>query len=406
MAGIVTRLMELAGADGASLSTIDDEFAYFQVCEGADAPLQGQTLPLAETLGTECIARGDVTVLRATTGPRSHAASRPEQARSSSRRSSTTARSAASSACAAPTLDAFDENERRDAPAARRRRVDRAAERRARRAARAASGSTASCTPRPPTPCSSATCERPHPRRERCRRVAPRVLGRRAARDARRPRSGRPAELRPRRPLRNDELLRARRAPGRAAVPPEGRQRARGRVLEPRCSTTAASTPPCETSRSASANEERLRSSLERSARDRADAAGDLGARARPRRDHRDDRRTAPSAWPAPTARRCSGSKATTPSSRHCSGIAAPMSACAWSARASLAGLAARRRRAGLRADTRPIRASTPTRARALGARSLICAPLYRDGAGRRRALDPRAASPTRSTSSASRRPG
>ncbi|HUZ83028.1 MAG TPA: PAS domain S-box protein, partial [Gaiellaceae bacterium] len=68
MAGIVTRLMQFDRADGASLSTIDDEFAYFKVCEGADFALQGQTMPLASTLGNECIVRRDVTVLRATTG--------------------------------------------------------------------------------------------------------------------------------------------------------------------------------------------------------------------------------------------------------------------------------------------------------------------------------------------------
>ena len=69
MRGIVTRLMEFDGADGASLSTIDDEFAYFKVCEGADVQLQDQTLPLVATLGNECVLRGDIAVLRATTGP-------------------------------------------------------------------------------------------------------------------------------------------------------------------------------------------------------------------------------------------------------------------------------------------------------------------------------------------------
>ena len=69
MEGIVTRLMEFDGADGASLSTIDEEFAYFKVCEGADSQLQGQTLALEATLGNECVLRGDVAVLRATTGP-------------------------------------------------------------------------------------------------------------------------------------------------------------------------------------------------------------------------------------------------------------------------------------------------------------------------------------------------
>ena len=69
MRGIVDRLMALPGADGASLSTIDGDSAFFQVCVGADAPLEGRTFHLAETLGAECIDRGDLTVLRRTTGP-------------------------------------------------------------------------------------------------------------------------------------------------------------------------------------------------------------------------------------------------------------------------------------------------------------------------------------------------
>jgi PAS domain S-box-containing protein len=69
MEGIVARVLEFEGADGASLSTIDDDFAYFKVSRGADSELQGLTLPLAETLGNECLSRPGVTVLRATTGP-------------------------------------------------------------------------------------------------------------------------------------------------------------------------------------------------------------------------------------------------------------------------------------------------------------------------------------------------
>ena len=68
MAGIVARLMEFDGADGASLSTIDDKYAYFKVCEGADFELQGKTIPLVDTLGNECLIRGETAVLRATTG--------------------------------------------------------------------------------------------------------------------------------------------------------------------------------------------------------------------------------------------------------------------------------------------------------------------------------------------------
>jgi PAS domain S-box-containing protein len=69
MQGIVDRLMTLPRADGASLSTIDDEQAYFRVCAGADLPLQGRTFRLEETLGAACLAAGGIAVLRRTTGP-------------------------------------------------------------------------------------------------------------------------------------------------------------------------------------------------------------------------------------------------------------------------------------------------------------------------------------------------
>ena len=68
MRGIVERLMLLPLADGASLSTVDDEFAYFRVCAGADLPLQGQTFRREDTLGGTCIGDG-LAVLRKTTGP-------------------------------------------------------------------------------------------------------------------------------------------------------------------------------------------------------------------------------------------------------------------------------------------------------------------------------------------------
>jgi two-component system, cell cycle sensor histidine kinase and response regulator CckA len=68
MRGIVDRLMLLPHADGASLSTVDDEFAYFRVCAGEDLPLQGRTFRLEETLGATCIG-GELAVLRKTTGP-------------------------------------------------------------------------------------------------------------------------------------------------------------------------------------------------------------------------------------------------------------------------------------------------------------------------------------------------
>ena len=66
MHGIVERLLELRGADGASLSTVD----------GRDRALQGRvraptrrcraTCPLEDTLGNECLRSGEITVLRAT----------------------------------------------------------------------------------------------------------------------------------------------------------------------------------------------------------------------------------------------------------------------------------------------------------------------------------------------------
>jgi PAS domain S-box-containing protein len=69
MRGIVDRLMRLPHADGASLSTIDDHTAHFGVCAGADLPLQGRTFRLEETLGAACLDTGDLTVLRRTSGP-------------------------------------------------------------------------------------------------------------------------------------------------------------------------------------------------------------------------------------------------------------------------------------------------------------------------------------------------
>ena len=68
MEGIVDALRELPHADGASLSTLEDGIAHFTVARGADAPLQGQTMPLTSTLAEECAATGEVQVLRASTG--------------------------------------------------------------------------------------------------------------------------------------------------------------------------------------------------------------------------------------------------------------------------------------------------------------------------------------------------
>jgi PAS domain S-box-containing protein len=68
MRGIVDRLMLLPHADGASLSTVDGDLAFFGVCAGADTPLEGRRFRLEETLGATCL-KGDIAVLRKTTGP-------------------------------------------------------------------------------------------------------------------------------------------------------------------------------------------------------------------------------------------------------------------------------------------------------------------------------------------------
>ena len=65
MHGIVEHLMRLDGADGASLSAVETGYAYFKVSLGADAPLQGRIIPLAETLGAGCVQTGELEVLRA-----------------------------------------------------------------------------------------------------------------------------------------------------------------------------------------------------------------------------------------------------------------------------------------------------------------------------------------------------
>ncbi len=68
MHAIVERLLELPLADGASLSTCADGIAHFAVSLGADAPLQGLTCPLDETLGVECVRTGELHVLRGSDG--------------------------------------------------------------------------------------------------------------------------------------------------------------------------------------------------------------------------------------------------------------------------------------------------------------------------------------------------
>jgi len=65
---IVERLLELPLADGASISTCADGIAHFEVALGADGPLQDLTCPLADTLGSECVRTGEVHVLRGSDG--------------------------------------------------------------------------------------------------------------------------------------------------------------------------------------------------------------------------------------------------------------------------------------------------------------------------------------------------
>jgi PAS domain S-box-containing protein len=68
MNGIVQRLLELPLADGASMSTCDNGIAHFQVALGKDAPLQGLSCPLEDTLGAECCRTGELHVLRGSDG--------------------------------------------------------------------------------------------------------------------------------------------------------------------------------------------------------------------------------------------------------------------------------------------------------------------------------------------------
>ncbi|MDX6449969.1 MAG: hypothetical protein QOH16_18 [Gaiellaceae bacterium] len=68
MHAIVERLLELPLADGASISTCIDGIAHFDVALGADGPLQGLTCPLADTLGSECVRTGELHVLRGSDG--------------------------------------------------------------------------------------------------------------------------------------------------------------------------------------------------------------------------------------------------------------------------------------------------------------------------------------------------
>ncbi|HEV8463135.1 MAG TPA: PAS domain S-box protein [Gaiellaceae bacterium] len=63
--GIGELLMEIEHADGASLSTLEpDGRRHFKVGMGADAALRDRTFKLEETLGVECLRSRDVVVMR------------------------------------------------------------------------------------------------------------------------------------------------------------------------------------------------------------------------------------------------------------------------------------------------------------------------------------------------------
>jgi len=69
MQSIVSRLMEFDQADGASLATVDGEFARFRVCAGADVTLQDRVFPIDSTLGGKYLKPDDAIVLRVDTHP-------------------------------------------------------------------------------------------------------------------------------------------------------------------------------------------------------------------------------------------------------------------------------------------------------------------------------------------------
>ncbi|HVU76948.1 MAG TPA: PAS domain S-box protein [Gaiellaceae bacterium] len=69
MRGIVERLMELPETDGACLSTVEAGIATFAVALGADEELAGRRIPLADTLGALCVDAGDLVVLRSHEAP-------------------------------------------------------------------------------------------------------------------------------------------------------------------------------------------------------------------------------------------------------------------------------------------------------------------------------------------------
>src|SRR3954454_16760578 len=69
MAGFVERLMGPRGARGAAPSTVRGGRAFFVVCAGTDAALAGREFALEDTLGGQCVDTDEIVVLRATTGP-------------------------------------------------------------------------------------------------------------------------------------------------------------------------------------------------------------------------------------------------------------------------------------------------------------------------------------------------
>ena len=231
MDGIVERLLELPDADGASLSTVEDGLAHFAVALGADAPLLGRTMPIEATLGVECAETGEVQVLRQATGAdmarsltedtgaillvpdrlRRRDSGRPRRSQQASRR--------------------VRRGRGRDGAIARAVGSDRIAQRKSRRTARG-ERAPVQRPARPGRRCHPRLRRRRQPPRcERCRRSAPPVLGRGAADDARcRPLRARGAR---RRSGAAGGVARTARVPLRAALPSQGRDAGRRRVLEP-----------------------------------------------------------------------------------------------------------------------------------------------------------------------------
>jgi PAS domain S-box-containing protein len=65
---IVEQLLELPGADGASLSEIDGESVHFDVSLGADAPLAGKTFTVSDGAGALTLSMDGPVVIRAEPG--------------------------------------------------------------------------------------------------------------------------------------------------------------------------------------------------------------------------------------------------------------------------------------------------------------------------------------------------